>query len=283
MYKEKTIHRRAKLAPAANARDKSIGDEPEIPVSRSALKNGLDVLQLLSRSHNLNLTEIANALGKSKSGIHSILNTLRECGFIERMANGSYRLGARAWELGRASFSFEIDKLAKPFLITLEQQTNEGVILGVLDGFDVLYLNVLPGNQAVRLNVEVGQRIPANLTSTGICLLSALSDDQLASLIPDKLQVSTEHSIASHNALWSEIRKTRVNGYAVMKRGWHADVGGIAKCIRDVQGNPVAALCVSAPLYRVDNAWFNRIKPEIEFVVRTIEDRLARQSRESQQ
>jgi hypothetical protein len=50
-----------------------------------------------------------------------------------------------------------------------------------------------------------------------------------------------------------------------------------------VQGNPVAALCVSAPLYRVDNAWFNRIKPEIEFVVRTIEDRLARQSRESQQ
>lgn len=250
--------------------------ETDGAVSRSALKSGLEVLQLLGRRHNLNLTEIANSLGKSKSGVHAILNTLRECGFVERITDGSYCLGARAWELGRASSSSQIDKLAQPFLIKLEQQTNEGVILGVLDGFDVLYLSVLPGNHAVRLNVEVGQRIPANLTSTGVCLLAALQDDQITKLLPDMLQISTPYSIATHEALWAEIEKARANGHAVMKRGWHVDVGGIAKCIKPIRGNPVAALCVSAPLYRVNSAWFNRVKPEIESAVRTIEDKLVK-------
>jgi DNA-binding IclR family transcriptional regulator len=244
------------------------------PASRSGLNTGLDVLQLLSSTHQLNLTEIANGLGKSKSGIHTVLNTLRTRGFVERMPQGDYRLGARAWELGRASFSSEIETLANPHLKKLEDRTNEGVILGVLDGFDVLYLSVFPGNHAVRLNVEVGERIPANLTSTGICLLAALDDKRINAIVPGKLETSTALSIASQDALWNAIERTRRNGYTMMKGGWHKDVGGIAKCIRDATGQPVAAVCVSAPLYRVDDVWYREMKSEIEFTVRSIEMQL---------
>ena len=242
--------------------------------SRSGLNSGLDVMQLLSRRHNLTLTEIASTLGKSKSGMHAILNTLRERNFIERISSGEYRLGPRAWELGRASFSFEVDELARPALALLEQNTNEGVIHGVLDGFDVLYLSVLSGNQKVRLNVEVAERIPANLTSTGVCLLAALPDEKIRSLIPEVLQVSTPHSIATNDALWQAIAETREKGYTSMKRGWHIDVGGIAKCVTDGKGSPVSAVCVSAPLYRVDAEWFRFVLSEVEFAVRTIEQRL---------
>ncbi|QIE54161.1 IclR family transcriptional regulator [Pikeienuella piscinae] len=246
----------------------------ETGAARSSLKSGLDVLQLLSQRQDLTLTEISIALGKSKSGMHSILNTLRERSFIERISSGEYRLGPRAWELGRASYSFEIDELARPFLARLEERTSEGVIHGVLDGFDVLYLSILPGKQAVRLNVEVAERIPANMTSTGICLLAALPDEEISRLLPEMFEKSTEFSVSNPKALWREIEAARVKGYSIMKRGWHVDVGGMAKCVMDEHGKAVSAICVSAPLYRVDQNWYDTVLKEIEFAVRCIEDRM---------
>ncbi|MEO4042233.1 IclR family transcriptional regulator [Hoeflea sp. CAU 1731] len=254
--------------------DEGGGSEKTGATSRSGLNTGLDVLQLLSSAHQLNLTEIANGLGKSKSGIHTVLNTLRTRGFVERMPQGDYRLGARAWELGRASFSSEIESLANPYLKRLEEQTNEAVILGVLDGFDVLYLTVFPGNHAVRLNVKVGERIPAHLTSTGISLLAALDNNQVKAIMPQSFQTSTALSIASEEALWLEIEKARRNGYTHMKGGWHNDVGGIAKSACDASGRPIAGICVSAPLYRVDDDWYKRMKSEIDFTVCSIEVQL---------
>jgi IclR family KDG regulon transcriptional repressor len=241
---------------------------------RSALHSGLDVLELLSRRSPLNLTEISDGLGRSKSGMHAILNTLRERSFVEREAGGRYRLGTRAWEMGQASFSFEIRQIAKPHLEKLAQRTGEGVILGVLDGFDVVYLSVFQGNHPVRVDVQLGERQPANLTSTGVALLAALDDDRITALMPEVFKVRNEKSIRSREELWQAIKLARASGVGLMKGGWHIDVGGVAQCVRNGQGNVVAAICVSAPLYRVDESWLSSVRTEMGYTVRGIEDSL---------
>lgn len=274
------LHHRHNVTHSKDITRKGPGDSP---VQRSALHSGLDVLMLLSRHRALTLTEISEALSRSKSGIFAILNTLRERGFVERLPGSSYRLGTRAWDLGRASFSFEIGELARPVLEKLEQRTGESVLLGVLDGFDVVYLDTLPGSHPVRVDVQQGERQPANLTSTGLALLAALDDRQIAALLPDGFKVNNAKSIKSAPELWEEIARTRARGYGAMTGGWHEDVGGIARCVRDADGSPAGAICVSAPLYRVNDAWREKVRHELDFAVRTIEDALeaaARRARE---
>jgi DNA-binding IclR family transcriptional regulator len=54
----------------------------------------------------------------------------------------------------------------------LASASNDGVILGVLSGFEVAYVHLVGSPQAVRVHAEVGQRIPAHCTSTGLALLA---------------------------------------------------------------------------------------------------------------
>jgi DNA-binding IclR family transcriptional regulator len=230
---------------------------------------------LLGHHRALTLTAISNKLGRSKSGMHSILGTLRDRGFVERMPSGSYRLGTRAWDLGRASFSFEIGELARPELEGLEQRTGESVLLGVLDGFDVVYLLTLPGKHPVRVNVQSGERQPANLTSTGLALLAQLDDRQIHALLPDDFTVNNDQSIKSKSELLTEITHTRARGYGAMTGGWHQDVGGIARGVCDPDGNTAGAICVAAPLYRVDDTWRAMVKTELDVTVQAIERALA--------
>jgi DNA-binding IclR family transcriptional regulator len=121
--------------------------------------------------------------------------------------------------MGQASFSFEIRQIAKPHLEKLAQRTGEGVILGVLDGFDVVYLSVFQGNHPVRVDVQLGERQPANLTSTGVALLAALDDDRITALMPEVFKVRNEKSIRSREELWQAIKLARASGVGLMKGG----------------------------------------------------------------
>lgn len=238
-------------------------------LQRSGLSTGLDVLELLSARRLLSLTEIADALGRSKSGVHSVLGTLAERGYVQRVADGAYRLGVRAWELGRTTPQMELAQIAEPMLNRLAEETEESVILGALAGFDVVYLTIVQGRQPVRLHVEVGERIPANCTTTGVALLATLPDDEIEALLPERLVASTPLTIVDHEGLWAEIARTRARGYARMRGTWNLDVAGVAAAV-DESGRSRAAVCVSAPLYRVTDAWYAQVVPAMLETVATI-------------
>jgi len=69
----------------------------------SSLNRGLRVIEILAEGQRpLGLAEIAQRIGTSKSGVHGLLATLVRGRYVERSAGGIYRLGLKAWELGRA-------------------------------------------------------------------------------------------------------------------------------------------------------------------------------------
>ena len=150
---------------------------------RSSLDSGLDVVELLARvREQMTLTDIANSLRMSKSGVHSLLATLKRRGFVARSANGGYRLGVKAWEIGCAASGAELGHVAAPHMARLSEKISEGAILGRLDGADVVYLRLVESPQAVRVNAKVGDRIPAHCTSTGLALLAALTTEDVKAL-----------------------------------------------------------------------------------------------------
>ena len=95
-------------------------------------------------------------------------------------------------------------------------------------------------------------------------------------MIPDDLVGLTHHTLVDPQKLLAEVEATRKRGYAINRGGWRDDVGGIAVAIRDTQGNPVAGLCISAPLYRMNKEWIARIVPATVAAGQQISSTLAR-------
>ena len=228
--------------------------------TRSGLNSGLDVLELLAgQGAPATLTEIARLLGMSKSGVHGVLATLHRRGFVQRGAEGDYRLGLRAWEVGSAAAPMELVRSAAPHMERLSRDLSEGVILGLLDGFDVVYIHLVDSPQPVRVHTSVGDRIRAHCTSTGLALLAALPEERLRAILPARLAKVTEDTITDREELLRELQRTRLRGYAVNRGGWQTEVGGAAVAIPGTD----AALCVAAPRYRVTKPWLARICPPL--------------------
>lgn len=247
--------------------------------ARSGLDSGLDVLELLARERKeLSLTEISAALGMSKSGVHSVLATLMRRGFIGRSLRGGYELGVKAWDVGSAVPGLDLAVFAAPHMAWLSEKIDEGVILGRLDGADVLYLHLVESPQAVRVHASVGDRIPAYCTSTGLALLASLTNEDVLSRLASRLKAVTSATLTTREEVMRELEVVRRRGYAINRGGWRLDVGGVSVCVRDEAGAALGALCVAVPRYRMTKVWVTRVVPLLEEAASRI-GRLASRSR----
>ncbi len=230
----------------------------------SGLGRGLDALELLAvRRGDVPLGEIARALRMSKPGVHRVLATLRRRGYVKHGEGGIYRLGLKAWEIGCAVPALGLVQIATPVIERLTRTVEEGAILGALDGFDVVYLQHVDGPNPIRVHAEIGARISAHCTSTGLALLAHLPTDQLDAILPTQLSAVGPHTITSHDALRRELTRTRARGYAVNQGGWRVEVGGVAAPIFGVDGIAFAAVCVAAPRFRMTRDWLRRVPPMV--------------------
>jgi DNA-binding IclR family transcriptional regulator len=155
----------------------------------------------------------------------------------------------------------EIARHAAPHMERLARDLSEGAILGLLDGFDVVYIHLVDSPQPVRVHTNVGDRIRAHCTSTGLALLAALPEEELRAVLPARLAKVTEDTIIDREELLRELQRIRLRGYAVNRGGWQIEVGGAAVA---VPGHARIALCVAAPRYRVTRAWLARICPRLQ-------------------
>ena len=243
---------------SSNTNDVSNGNA----AARSGLSRGLDVLEhLAGLRQGLSLGELARRLAMSKSGTHGVLSTLVRRGFVERMPGGVYRLGLKLWHVGNGMMEADLARVAQPHLERLVAATGEGAILGVLTGFDVIYVSRIEGAETVRVHAQVSDRIPANCTSTGLVLLAFRPDGYLDDNLPETLAALTGETIVDPAELRRELKRTRARGHAVNRGGWRIDVGGIAAPVLDGEGNAIAGLCVAAPSYRITRSWFAQVVP----------------------
>jgi DNA-binding IclR family transcriptional regulator len=176
--------------------------------------------------------------------------------------------------LGGHSAVSDLRDHAAPVMERLVGVVEEGCILGTLTGFEVAYLHLVESKLPVRVNADVGARIPANCTSTGLALLSSLTDDQIRTVLPRKLEPLTPATIVDPDELLREVARTRARGYAVNRGGWRIDVGGIAVVVRGRSGIAAAGLCVAAPLYRMNRAWFDKVVPAARSAAQAITNAL---------
>jgi DNA-binding IclR family transcriptional regulator len=208
------------------------------------------------------LGSVAAAIGMSKAGAHRILATLCAKGFVVHAQGGFYSLGYKAWEIGCNVSGVRLVASALPAMQRLADAVGDGAILGALDsGFDIVYLHVIESRQAVRVYIDVGSRLPAHVTATGLACLAWLPRERLDGILPPSLPAWTPETITDRDLLMHELARIRARGFAKTLGTFRSDVGGVAAPIRGADGAVIAALCVSSPRYRIDTQW-NKVVPQ---------------------
>jgi IclR family transcriptional regulator, KDG regulon repressor len=243
--------------------------------ARSGLSSGLDVLEHLSRQRDgVVLTDIARAIGMSKSGVHSVMAILLDREFVAKDSHGAYRLGVKAWEIGSNTPQLEVSRIAAPHMQRLARDLDESAMLGILDGGSALAIHLVEGQQAVRVQERVGQRMLAHCTSIGLALLAAMGDNEARAALAEPLEAVTPDTLVDPAAVMLELRRIRERGYAINMGGWRIDVAGAAVIVPSPNAPVRVALSVAAPRYRATPDWFAKVGPALIAASRRIADEM---------
>ena len=252
---------------------------PTAPTESPAVGQALDILGLLARhTEPLPAARIASALGLPRSSTYRMLTTLTDRGFVSHLReSGRFALGAAAYELGWAyQRQAPLQRTAAPLLARLVDVTTHNAHLAVMHGRDVLYVVEERAAGRPRLVTDVGVRLPAELTASGLAMLAQLSPAQLRALYPRaELLVSREgRGPRSLAALRRLLVETRARGYAVEDGTVTPGLASVAVAVVDHSGHPVAGVAVTFP--ESERAREAQLAERVRRVAAALSARLAR-------
>jgi DNA-binding IclR family transcriptional regulator len=218
------------------------------------LEGGLAILGCFTPERAvLGATEIAGMLGMSVATAHRLIRTLADEGYLKQEeASRSYRLSLRATELGMASINETgLCRHARSHLQELAKRTRYTVALGVLDGPEVLLIDLLlstrGGQRREGEDLHAGSSLPAHCTAIGKVLVAGLPRKRRAKLISEmELVKRGPRTITSESALREEIEDVRREGLAINNEESLAGTCALAAPVRDRSGDVVAAVSVVA-------------------------------------
>lgn len=211
---------------------------PDGNTIRSVAK-AMELLQILSDSGALTLSELAERSGFPKSTVFGLLTTMREYNVVAQTDDGKYTLGMRLFEFGcNIGRARDISKLARPYLELLAARTKAAAVLTVLDGDSAITLDQVEGNGNLRVVSNVGGRLPLHCSSQGKIFLAAMNRASLLSFLDEHpLTAYTPHTIVEAERLTEELETVRRQGYAIVDGEYKIGLRSVSAPVRDADGS----------------------------------------------
>ena len=120
----------------------------------------------------LTLSEISRRTALPIATVYRLLGDLVSWGALVRRADGAYEIGPRLLQVAAlAPWNLTLREAAMPHLVDLYDATLATVQLSVLDGFEVVLIEAIPG-RGHPVPDHVGARLPAHLVAPGLVLLA---------------------------------------------------------------------------------------------------------------
>ena len=199
------------------------------------------------------ISSLTQELGWTKAMVFRLVKTLHSCGAL-RLSDDGYRLGPMMISLGYGALqSMSLIESARPILTQIHRDVGESVILTVLDGPDIVYVDFIEADHLLVFRARLGTRLPAYLTSSGHALLSRTSEEDVRSLFAGyEFKPPTPHGVTSTEALVRRIETVRKRGYALIDQELALGHRSAAAPIMDHAGEVTAAISISVPAARID-------------------------------
>lgn len=243
-----------------------------------AVERALDVLLCFSsRTPELTMSQISEKIGINKSTVHRLLLTLERKRFVERdPSSGLYRPGLRLLQMSSLAMEHNnLRRLVAPFLQDLCTQHRENVNLAVLDGSDVIYVDVVEGSQRVKLAAATGQRLPAFCTASGKAILAFLPEEDVTLILEHGMPKHTQATKTSKDDFFEEMAEIRSRGFAFSEEEFEDGINAVAVPICD---QPIASISIAGPAYRLNRERMMELGPDLLVTARNIGTEVERSS-----
>jgi DNA-binding IclR family transcriptional regulator len=233
--------------------DPAVAAKPAVPAVLRAVR----LLEAVADAPDgMTLSALARTVNAPKSSCLAVCTTLVDTGLLVRTGTGRYQLGLKVVQLGRAYLARS--DLATEFRRSDEELgllPDDTIVLSVLHGNEVTYVDTRHGKRPVAVHYSIGMRLPAHCTASGKALLAALPPEEVAQrYTDDHLETLTGHSISSAAELTAELEQVRARRYAVDDEETALGMICFGAAVLDRTGHPAGALSVSMVKAAVDVA-----------------------------
>jgi IclR family transcriptional regulator, acetate operon repressor len=219
----------------------------------SVLERGFALLSAFDADHpELGVSDLARRTGMAKSTAHRLSAELVRLRLLEPVGP-RLRLGIRLFELGQlVPRQRTLRDAALPFMEDLREATRNCVHLAVLEGVEVVYLEILKVRGSRNLPSRVGGRLPAHATGVGKAILAFGPPESVTARVEAGLARLSPHTIVTPGALARELATIREQGVSYDRQ--ESDVGIVcaAAPIFGADGTVAGALSVTGRAERLD-------------------------------
>ena len=238
--------------------------EQESKSGGSSLDKALNLLQEVCVAEvPLRFADLVEKTDLPKATAHRILMSLTEKGLVRfDEFTQLYHPGYGLLELAHQAWAkIDIRDIAADQIKYLWDETGETIHLAVLDRGDVIYIDKLESQKSLRLFSAVGKKGPAYCTGVGKAMLAFLSEDQLVAAIKEQsFTKHTDTTLINEQMLRDDLIKIRESRVSLDLEEHEEGIQCAASVILNHRNEPIAALSITAPKFRVDDARFQHFQ-----------------------
>lgn len=242
----------------------------------------LAVIELVARRDGVTLSEIAAALSVPRSSAHALLHTMVAADWLRPDEGGRYRLGVRAWLVGRSAGAYAgmLDPI-RAVLARATAATQETTQFVVLDGSECVYLAISESPHPMRLFSREGSRLRPHATAIGRAMLSALPPADLEQLLGGlELERFTEHTVTETHRLRGLVDRARAQGYATEQNEYVIGSTCVAAAVGTAaEIGLTCGISITTPTFRQPEDWPGAHLPALRTAVAEVRRILADQGR----
>jgi len=183
----------------------------------------------------LGISELARRTALAKSTTHRMVAGLVRVGLLERSGT-QVRLGLLLFELGQSvPRQSNLREAALPFMEDLREATNSNVHLAVMEGLEVVYVEILKVRDAQPLPSRVGGRMPSHATGVGKAIMAFCPPEVVKARVEAGLTRRTPYTICMPGHLLRELATIRETGISY-----------------DRQESAMGVVCAAVPVFGRD-------------------------------
>jgi len=233
------------------------------PGTVGATAMSFDVIEYLLEDDGASVTEIATALGVSKSTVHAHLKTLHRLGYV--IKDGSdYHLGLEFLKLGNAARDRRgLYDVAKQEVDELVSSVNEHGYVMVEEMGRGVYIYQSKTERAVQTDSQIGTTVDLHATAVGKAYLAHLDEPHRTELL-DQLTLPrrTESTYTDRESFEAELASIREQGFAFNDQERFVGMRAVGAPVLGPDDRVMAAISVAGPTTRMEGERYRNELPE---------------------
>jgi DNA-binding IclR family transcriptional regulator len=214
------------------------------------VEKALDLLEIVSQEPSgCSLLGLSAKLGISRNKAFRLTATLENRGLVVKDEwSGSYHLGIPAVELAQRFLQgTTLIRHAHPVMEVLARKHDEAVYMTVLQGDEVLFLDMVDCDRQVKAASLVGKRFPYFTNASGKAMKAIDAREMLAKMARGR----KKSALPDLAELEVELTTIREKGVAIDVEGLGEGIISVAVAIRDYAGKVIGALTMLGPSFRM--------------------------------